>query len=175
MNKTPQADPPCQHAHQALAPPMDPPDSIEYDKDPKWDLDSGASMHISFDIRSFHTLDLNPYDPLPTVTFGNNHHLQATGIGSIKFLLPGSSHSPPSTMILDDVLYILQAAANLFLVKQVYGRGEAVIFAEDQCLYYKDQVLLFKSPTNSHTNYLSAATAPGPFTLKDVPTIATYV
>jgi hypothetical protein len=49
---------------------MDPPQSIEYDKDPRWILDSGASMHISFDIRSFHTLDLYPYDPLPTVTFG---------------------------------------------------------------------------------------------------------
>jgi hypothetical protein len=70
MNKTSKADPPRQHAHQALAPPMDPAEGIEYDKDPRCVLDSGASMHISFDIRSFHTLDLNPYDPLPIVTFG---------------------------------------------------------------------------------------------------------
>jgi hypothetical protein len=90
-------------------------------------------MHISFDIRSLHTLDLNPYDPLPTVTFGNKHHLQATGIGSVKFLLPSSSHSLPSDMILDNVLYMPQAAANLFSVKQVSGHGEAIIFAEDQC------------------------------------------
>jgi hypothetical protein len=73
-------------------------------------------MHISFDIKCFHTLDLNPYDTLPTVTFGNNHHLQATGIGSVKFLLRGSVHSRPSTMILENVLYMPQAAANLFSV-----------------------------------------------------------
>lgn len=125
-------------------------------------------MRISLDIKCFHTLDLNPYNPLPTATFGSNHHLQAIGIGSVKFLLPGSVHSRPSTMILDNVLYMPQAAADLFSVKQVSEPGEAVVFAEDQCFIYKNQVLLFKSATNSHTNYISAETDPGPYTLKDV-------
>ena len=49
------------------------------------------------------------------------------------------------------------------------------MFAEDQCFNYKNQVLLFKSATNSHTNYISAETAPGPYTLSDVFTIAPSV
>jgi hypothetical protein len=108
-----------QHAHNALTTSDNPPDGIEYDKDPRWVMDSGASMHICFDIQSFHTLDLNPYIPLPTVIFGSKHHLQAIGIGSVKLHLPGSMHSRPSTMILEDVLNMHQAAANLFSMKQV--------------------------------------------------------
>ena len=80
-------------------------------------------------------------------------------------------HSRPSTMILEDVLYMHQAAANLFSVKQVSGPNEAVVFAEDQCFIYKDQVLLFKSATNSHANYITAETVPCPYSLNDVFTI----
>jgi hypothetical protein len=68
-----------------------------------------------------------------------------------------------------------QAAANLFSVKQVSGQGEAVIFAEDQCFIYKNQVFLIRSAMNSHTNYINAETAPIPFTLEDVESIPTCV
>jgi hypothetical protein len=79
-------------------------------------------MHISFEVSNFLTLELNPRFTLPTLTFGTNHHLTATGIGTVKFLLPGV-HGNSTTMILEDVLYIPTAAANLFSVKQLSGYG----------------------------------------------------
>jgi hypothetical protein len=66
-------------------------------------MESGAYMHISFEVSNFLTLELNPSFALPTVTFGNNHNLTATGIGTIRFLLPGVD-GPSTTLILEDVL-----------------------------------------------------------------------
>jgi hypothetical protein len=109
------------HAHHALVPPMDPPDGIPIDMDPKWIIDSGASMHITYDVRSFQTLDLNQLITLLTVTFGSNHHIQATGIGSVKFVLPIGHGKQSRTIILDNVLYMPQAVCNLFSVKKVAG------------------------------------------------------
>jgi hypothetical protein len=88
---------------------MDLPDGVPIDKDPKWVIYSGASMHMVYDVRSFQTLDLNPLTTLPTVTFGGNHHIQVTGIGSIKFVLPSGHGKQSSTITLDNVLYMPQA------------------------------------------------------------------
>jgi hypothetical protein len=118
-----------------------------------WVMDSGASMHISIDVTNFLTLELNPRFALPTVTFGNNHNLTATGNGTVKFLLPGVD-GPSTTMILEDVLYTPIAAANLFSVKQPSGYGQAVVFSGDRCYIYKDHILLSglsrtRTPTTS--------------------------
>jgi hypothetical protein len=78
-------------------------------------------------------------------------------------------------MILDDVLYIPQAAANLFSVKKLAGHGQAIVFAGDRWYIYKDQVLLFRSQSNSHTNYLSATLVPGLFTTDDIPSCPTSI
>ena len=60
---------------------------VSYEKDPRWVFDSGASMHIAYDLKSFTTLRLNHKTPLPTVTFGDCAQKQATGIGTVTFLL----------------------------------------------------------------------------------------
>jgi hypothetical protein len=97
----------------------------------------GASMQISFDVTNFLTLELNPRFALPTVTFGNNQNLTTTGIGTVKFHLPGFD-GPSTTMILEDVMYIPTAAANLFSVKKLSRYGQAVVFSGDRCYIYKD-------------------------------------
>jgi hypothetical protein len=94
-------------------------------------MDSGASTHISFDVHNFLNLELNPCSTFPTVTFGDNNELKATGIGSVKFLLRGINDGPSTTMILDDVLFIPEAAANLFSVKKLAWHGQSVVFAGD--------------------------------------------
>jgi hypothetical protein len=137
-------------------------------------MDSGASMHISFDVTNFLTLELNPRFALPTVTFGNNHNLTATGIGTVKFLLPGVD-GPSTTMILEDILYIPTAAANLFSVKHLSGYGQAVVFSGDRCYIYKDQILLLRSEKDTHTNYLSAKLVPGPLSRDVIPTYSASV
>jgi hypothetical protein len=114
---------------------MDPPDGIPIDKDPKWVIDSGASMHFAHDVSSFQALDLNPSNPLPTITFGNNDHLQATGVASVKFILPSGNGIMTQTRIHDDVLYMPQAASNLFSVKQAAVPGEAVFSRERSLLF----------------------------------------
>jgi hypothetical protein len=65
---------PCQQtAHNVVTPPMLPPDGLPLDnRDHRWVMDSGASMHISFDVHNFLTLELNPRFALPTVIFGDN-------------------------------------------------------------------------------------------------------
>jgi hypothetical protein len=50
-----------------------------------------------------------------------------------------------------------------------------VVFEDDRCCIYKDQVLLFKSLPNSHTNNLDVATVPGTFAPKDVPSLPTSI
>jgi hypothetical protein len=137
-------------------------------------MDSGASMHISFDVTNFMTLELNPRFALPTVTFGDNNQLTASGIRLVQFQLPGID-GPSTTMILDDVLHIPQAAASLFSVKNLAGHGQAVVFSGDRWYIYKDQVLLFRSQSNSHNNYLSATLVPGPFTTDNIPTCPTSI
>jgi hypothetical protein len=137
-------------------------------------MESGASMHISFDVTNFLTLELNPRFALPTFTFGNNHNVTATGIGTVKVLRPGVD-GPSTTMILEDVLYIPTAAANLFSVKQLSGYGQAVVFFGDRCHIYKDQILLFRSEQDTHTNYLSAKHVPGPLSRDDIPTYSASV
>jgi hypothetical protein len=91
-----------QTAHNVATPPMLPLDSFSLDnRDHRWVMDSGASMHISFDVTNFLTLELNPRFALPTVIFGDNNQLTATGIGSVQFQLLGID-GPSTTMILDD-------------------------------------------------------------------------
>jgi hypothetical protein len=96
------------------------------DKDTRWVMDTGASMHISFDVHSFLTLELNPRSTLPTITFGDNNQLKVTGIGSVNFPLPGINDGPSTTMFLDDVLFIpgnrVHASVNKEVVWETLGR-----------------------------------------------------
>ncbi len=101
-------------------------------------------MHICYNIQSFHKLDLNPYNTLPTVTFGNNSHLQAEGIGSVILLLPGKHGGKPKEWLIEKVLYLPTAGANLFSVKQVSGQNGRVVFEDDKCSVSINKKLIYE-------------------------------
>jgi hypothetical protein len=93
-------------------------------------------------------------------------------------LLPDKVHGKPKEWLLENVLYLPNASANLFSVKQVSGSGGSVTFTDNKCFVYKNQTLLYESRQNPFMDYITAETLPGPYTLNDVfpmPTSMQYV
>jgi transposase InsO family protein len=92
-----------------------------------WALDSGATRHVSPFLHLF--TDFRALDQSVNIIIGNGQIMKATGTGDIKITtLVGERES---TVTLKNVLYIPEAAANLFSVKQATKAGAAVSFFTD--------------------------------------------
>jgi len=92
-------------------------------------VDSGTTCHIFNSKELFD--DLQPLSKLQEVTLGDNHTLEAIGIGAVEVklkLLSGESRVGR----LSEVLYVPTLAYNLLSVAKVTEAGKIVQFAETQ-------------------------------------------
>lgn len=97
-----------------------------------WIIDSGASRHMTMDQQVF-----CEYKQLATpekVSVGDGRLLDAIGIGNVRVELTRNRRNQTrKQVVLKDVLYILDLAANLFSISAVTEKGFIVQFSSKRC------------------------------------------
>lgn len=98
-----------------------------------WILDSGASRHIASSKDAF--TSLRPLEKDVIITFGGGQTAKAEGCGSVE--LRDMAGLRVDTIILEDVLYIPGAAANLLSIPKAAAKGIDFTFGKDHCKVLK--------------------------------------
>jgi hypothetical protein len=115
----------------------------------RWLIDSGANFHISNNLSHFTTLDTNPVFCLP-VTYGDGISVKASGVGTMR--IKGDNGD---IITLTGVFWIPTNAMRIFSVKRTSDNNCTTMFQDDRCMIYQDQVLVFHTAKDPHSNYLS--------------------
>ena len=102
----------------------------------EWIMDSGASSHLSYDKGSMS--NFRALESRTTVTFANGQQAKATGIGTVLLNTKVSGYT--GTVQLLNVLYVPEARANLFSIKQAANSGASITFQQDKCVVTKDGI-----------------------------------
>ena len=100
----------------------------------QWVMDSGASRHITYDKDSM--LNFRVLESSTTITFGNGQQAKAAGTGEV--LLNTNVSGNATDILLLDVLYVPEAKANLFSIKQAASSGASIVFKHDKCVINKN-------------------------------------
>ena len=106
------------------------PDKIGIKKSRDWIIDSGASRHMTWDRGQLE--DYRTMDKPELVRLGDNHVVEAQGIGNVRISVVLDDGSVQNS-VLCDVLYIKNLAVNLLSVSATTNKGYDVSFNEDTC------------------------------------------
>ena len=102
-------------------------------------LDSGATSHVYCDKSLF--IDLIPIEKY--VSWGKINKIKASGIGSVPILFKDSNR----IAILNNCLYIPKFEVNLISIGNLINRNFKVIFKNNCCKVYKNNLLITNSTT----------------------------
>ena len=101
-----------------------------------WILDSGATCHICNSKELF--ADFQVLSKPQTVTLGDEHSLEAVGMGRVEVRLK-LPHGESRIGQLSDVLYVLSLAFNLLSVSKITEAGKSVKFSKTEGAIFDDE------------------------------------
>eukprot|EP00963_Diacronema_lutheri_P011921 scaffold1513_cov379-Pavlova_lutheri.AAC.1 len=111
-----------------------------------WIIDSGASWHITGNKDILEVSSIKKKEVQVEITDGSILTSQLMGTAELTL-----TNNPNTKLILQNVLYIPQASANLISVKDLCRRGMTVIFGPNGCKIQKGKIKL--SVSTKHGNY----------------------
>lgn len=98
-----------------------------------WIIDSGATSHMSNDIKLF--CDYKILDHFENVSLGDGHSLSVKGKGNVhvKVCLPGNIEK---SVKIHDVLHVPGLSYNLLSIPKVTNRRKVTVFNDNECKIY---------------------------------------
>jgi hypothetical protein len=114
-----------------------------------WFVDSGANRHLT----PYKSLlsNLREEETPTTITFGNNTTVRAAGVGDVIFWT--RQEGQWNRLKLNNVLYVPEAAFNLFSVKRSTSMGATVEFNNDMCIVKKDGKVKLEATAHGNDLY----------------------
>ena len=107
--------------------------SFNINKDSKWLVDSGASAHITYDIRNFSNLDRLKQGH---VVVASGSRIPYKGVGNVEIAV--SCEEGTRRITLSDVLWVPSINGNLVSVYKLIEMGFAVVFTSSGCFLEQD-------------------------------------
>jgi len=95
----------------------------------EWVIDSGATRHMTCNKSKLQDLQL--FDQPAPVTVGDNHVINALGIGNASFYVNGGNRV--AQLQVKNVLYVPDLALNLISVRKMTEHGAVVHFSKERC------------------------------------------
>lgn len=121
--------------------------AIHSDQGQPWNLDSGASRHITYSVAAMH--NLRPVQEDLSITLGNGTKARVESIGDVVLEVLGSD---VATLTVMDVCHVPEARMNLFSIDRAVQNGVDVTFSRDAALGYcclkKDGRLLARATSH---------------------------
>jgi transposase InsO family protein len=133
--------------------------------DDAWVLDSGASRHITNDVKKL--INVRALDRDITITFGNGAQATAKSKGDVVFA--NMDNSDFNTITLNDVLYVPDAAANLLSIPTAAEKGISFVFSNNSCDIRKNAQLVATASQSEGTYCLRTAQQASALAAKESP------
>lgn len=100
----------------------------------EWVLDSGASHHVTNDIKNLTRIKDQDLARATTIKFGNNTMESAAAVGDVELDTYIASLGFWQRIILQDVLFVPTASDNMLSVRRATKNGAQLAFSGDSCL-----------------------------------------
>ena len=96
----------------------------------EWVVDSGATMHMTWDKGVFVTYAA--MEDMPNVRLGDGRHVKAEGRGSVCLRIKDDKEAE-RVISLSSVLYVPDLSCNLFSVQDITDKGNRMMFDDITC------------------------------------------
>ena len=106
----------------------------------EWVVDSGATMHMTWDKGMFVTYAA--MEDMPNVRLGDGRHVKAESRGSVQLRVRDDKDAG-SIIPLSSVLFVPDLSCNLFSVRDITDKGNRMLFDDITCsVITKDDVVI---------------------------------